>query len=218
MENSYMELFKQFCAARGIDKISGSFEVFEREFSGWLKEQKETGNEYLSIIKKFNLFSGNNKCAEVNKGVEDSITLPFHTKLITPYIDDTFINESDRIIGGNLYVNKTHIVPVITSDAVNMMVITREQTRTYMTQNPYSFDMINGYSLLCHYTSRDSKRTELSKKYLLELSKIKPIYAIPEEDTIYINNGIINFIGTRPYYEFKNGKIYEKNPSDTISN
>ena len=80
------------------------------------------------------------------------------------------------------------------------------------------FDMINGYSLLCHYTSRDSKRTELSKKYLLELSKIKPIYAIPEEDTIYINNGIINFIGTRPYYEFKNGKIYEKNPSDTISN
>lgn len=148
MENSYIELFKQFCAARGIDKISGSFEVFEREFSGWLKEQKETGNEYLSIIKKFNLFSSNNKCAEVNKGVEDSITLPFHTKLITPYIDDTFINESDRIIGGNLYVNKTHIVPVITSDAVNMMVIPREQIRTYMTQNPYSFDMIDGWDVL----------------------------------------------------------------------
>ena len=49
-------------------------------------------------------------------------------------------------------------------------------------------DLINGYSLLCHYTSRDEERTELSKKYLLELSKTKPIYAIPEEDTIYIDD------------------------------
>ena len=31
--------------------------------------------------------------------------------------------------------------------------------------------MINGYSLLCHYTSREPERTELSKNYLLELSK-----------------------------------------------
>ena len=47
------------------------------------------------------------------------------------------------------------------------------------------FNMINGYSLLCHYTN-DEEKTELSRKYLLELSKQKPIYAIPEEDTIYI--------------------------------
>lgn len=73
------------------------------------------------------------------------------------------------------------------------------------------FNMINGYSLLCHYTSRNEERTELSKKYLLELSKIKPIYAIPEEDTIYVNNGEINFIGSRPYYEFINGEIFERN-------
>ena len=72
------------------------------------------------------------------------------------------------------------------------------------------FDMINGYSLLCHYTSREEERTELSKKYLLELSKIKPIYAIPEEDTIYINNDMISFIGTRPYYEFINGEIIKR--------
>ncbi len=148
MENSYMELFKQFCAARGIDKIECSFEDFEREFSGWLSEQKEIGNEYLSIIKNFNLFSGNSKCAEVNKGIEDSITLPFNTKLITPYIDDTSINESDRVIDGNLYINKIHIVPVLTSDTVKMMVIPREQIKTYMTQNPYSFNMLDGWDAL----------------------------------------------------------------------
>ena len=67
------------------------------------------------------------------------------------------------------------------------------------------FDMLNGYSLLCHYTSRELERTELSKKYLLELSKVKPVYAIPEEDTIFVNDGKIEFIGSRPYYEFKDG-------------
>lgn len=71
--------------------------------------------------------------------------------------------------------------------------------------NNSGFDLINGYSLLCHYTSRDEERTELSKKYLLELSKIKPIYAIPEEDTIFINDGKIEFLGSRPYYEFREG-------------
>ena len=72
------------------------------------------------------------------------------------------------------------------------------------------FEMLNGYSLLCHYTSRDAERTELSKKYLLELSKTKPVYAIPEEDTIYVKDGDIRFLGDRPYYEFVDGKLMVK--------
>ena len=77
------------------------------------------------------------------------------------------------------------------------------------------FDMINGYSLLCHYTSREPERTELSRKYLLELSKTKPIYALPEEDSIFVNDGKIEFIGTRPYYEFINGEVFKR---DIIQN
>lgn len=72
------------------------------------------------------------------------------------------------------------------------------------------FNMIKGYSLLCHYTSREEDRTELSRKYLLNLSKLKPIYAIPEEDTIFVDNGNIEVIGTRPYYEFVNGVEIKK--------
>ena len=76
------------------------------------------------------------------------------------------------------------------------------------------FNMINGYSLLCHYSSREPERTELSRKYLIELSESKPIFAIPEEDTIYVDNDKIEFIGSRPYYEFicgvENKKYIEK--------
>lgn len=71
------------------------------------------------------------------------------------------------------------------------------------------FDMINGHSLLCHYTSRNEERTKISKDYLMELSKEKLIYAIPEEDSIIIENGTIEFIGSKPYYEFKNGNVIE---------
>lgn len=72
------------------------------------------------------------------------------------------------------------------------------------------FNMIKGYSLLCHYTSREEDRTELSRQYLLNLSKLKPIYAIPEEDTIFVDNGNIEVIGARPYYEFVNGVEIKK--------
>ena len=76
------------------------------------------------------------------------------------------------------------------------------------------FNKIDGYSLLCHYTNRDNIKTEISKKYLLELSKRKKIYAIPEEDSIYIDNDIITFIGSKPYYEFINGNIIEHRIGD----
>ena len=42
------------------------------------------------------------------------------------------------------------------------------------------------------------------------------VYAIPEEDTIYINGNNIEIIGTKPYYEFKDG-LYEKFDIEKIS-
>ena len=72
------------------------------------------------------------------------------------------------------------------------------------------YDMLGGYSLLCHYTSRQPERTEESRRYLKDLSKTKPVYAIPEEDTIYINDGNMEVIGDRPYYIFENGEEIEK--------
>ena len=76
------------------------------------------------------------------------------------------------------------------------------------------FNMINGYSLLCHYTNGEVEKNELNKKYLLELSKTKPIYAIPEEDTIYVHDGKIEFVGTKPYYEFINQEIIPREIKD----
>ena len=72
------------------------------------------------------------------------------------------------------------------------------------------FDMLNGYSLLCHYTNRDEKKTIETDEYITKLSKEKPIYAISEEGTIYVDDGNIKVIGTKPYYEFIDGVRYER--------
>ena len=77
------------------------------------------------------------------------------------------------------------------------------------------FNMLGGWSLLCHYTNRDPERTERSRRYLLKLSETKPVYAIPEEDTILAEDGRIGFIGNRPYYEFRGGTVTERKPDRT---
>ena len=74
------------------------------------------------------------------------------------------------------------------------------------------FNMLSGWSLLCHYTSREPARTELSRNYLLKLSETKPVYAIPEEDTILVEDDRITFLGSRPYFEFINGTITKRIP------
>ena len=80
------------------------------------------------------------------------------------------------------------------------------------------FDLLNDYSLLCHYTNRDEKRTEESTNYLLELSKTKKICAIPEEDTLIVSDNNIEIIGERPFYLFENGCKTEVTPLNHSKN
>lgn len=71
------------------------------------------------------------------------------------------------------------------------------------------FNALNGKSIFAHYTN--SKTEEIHKKYtdyLISYSiNNEQVIALPEEDTIYIDNGKIEFLGARPYYEFRDGEI-----------
>jgi len=75
------------------------------------------------------------------------------------------------------------------------------------------FNVLNGFSLLCHYC-KNVNQTEINEKYLREYSKkCKTIY-LPEEDTIFINNDKISFIGNENYCIFDN---YVKRMVDPLS-
>lgn len=70
------------------------------------------------------------------------------------------------------------------------------------------FDILNGISLLCHYTNGNPEKNERNTKYLLELSKERKVIALPEEVTLFVNDGSIEIIGDNPcYYIFDNGIV-----------
>ncbi len=69
------------------------------------------------------------------------------------------------------------------------------------------FDVLDGISLLCHYTNRTEEKDSESRAYLLELSKQIKVIALPEEDTLFINGDEVELIGSRPYHVFENGVV-----------
>ncbi|MBR4342286.1 MAG: Type 1 glutamine amidotransferase-like domain-containing protein [Lachnospiraceae bacterium] len=68
------------------------------------------------------------------------------------------------------------------------------------------YDVLEGISFLCHFTNRDEEHDRRSEQYLLEISKHRKVYALPEEDTLFLNEDHLEEIIDRPYFIFDNGK------------
>lgn len=71
------------------------------------------------------------------------------------------------------------------------------------------FDVLGGVSFLCHFTNRIPEHDLRSEKYLLEISKHRKVYALPEEDTLFLNETELEEIVERPYFIFEDGKKTE---------
>lgn len=68
------------------------------------------------------------------------------------------------------------------------------------------FDVLSGYSLLCHYNDNIIK-TENNINYLKEYSIEKKVIYLPEEDTIFIDSNDIELIGDKEYLLFEKGNM-----------
>lgn len=80
------------------------------------------------------------------------------------------------------------------------------------------FDVLSGISVFPHYMNLKSKLTyeenqERIDKFTNSILKFTlkngDVYAIPEEDTIFVNDGSIDILGNKPFYYFKNGEKIE---------
>jgi len=79
-------------------------------------------------------------------------------------------------------------------------------------QDTAGFNVLDDCSIFAHYTNEWSPEaherfTEFMEKYS---SENEAIYALPEEDTIFIDGDHVQVIGDRPYYFFENGTRKEK--------
>lgn len=68
------------------------------------------------------------------------------------------------------------------------------------------FDVLEGISFLCHFTNRIPELDRRSEEYLLKISGHRKVYALPEEDTLFVNGAQLEEIMDRPYYIFENGR------------
>jgi dipeptidase E len=66
------------------------------------------------------------------------------------------------------------------------------------------FDVLRGVSFLCHFTNRIPEHDRRSEEYLLKISDHRKIFALPEEDTLFLNENRLEEIIDRPYYVFEN--------------
>jgi len=88
----------------------------------------------------------------------------------------------------------------------------------YMDPNDVNLDDVTGlnvalgFSFAAHYTNGHQEKTKKATEYLTEYSKKIPVLALPEEDSLYINNDLVKVIGSRPYYIFNNGLRTEFQP------
>ncbi len=71
------------------------------------------------------------------------------------------------------------------------------------------FDVMEGISFLCHFTNRLPEHDRKSEAYLLKISEHRKVYALPEEDTLFVHDSQVEAITDRPYYIFENGRKTE---------
>lgn len=82
------------------------------------------------------------------------------------------------------------------------------------------FNALDGKSIFAHYTNE--KTSEVHDKYKQYLSSYsynkEEVVALPEEDTIFIDDDKITIIGNRPYFIFDNGveNIQEKETGKSL--
>ena len=71
------------------------------------------------------------------------------------------------------------------------------------------FDVLCGISFLCHFTNRAPEQDRRSEEYLLKISDHRKIYALPEEDTLFLNENRLEEILGRPYFIFEDRRKTE---------
>lgn len=69
------------------------------------------------------------------------------------------------------------------------------------------FDVLSGYSLLCHLNRNDGIKFNRDKnsEYLIEFSKNNKIIYLPDDDTIFVNDNKVTIIGDSDYRVYENG-------------
>lgn len=141
-------LKRQFLNAQG----SKSAGVNYKEFEEYLLQLNKFGREYIDILIELGLDVNDSDIVEVNKGVVDSIAYAkTNFSLITPYTDDMGPDYGNEIYRFK-FLGKDGVPSFKTSSGTiyNLSELVPSK-HTFITQNPYNYSMIEGFSNVSTY-------------------------------------------------------------------
>ena len=77
------------------------------------------------------------------------------------------------------------------------------------------FNKVFGTYIGAHYPNDDPAKTQRATECFTELSNDAPVIALPEEDTLVMNQNTLQIVGPKPYHLFKRGSIHQLEPNQT---
>lgn len=173
----------------------------------WIKNELSTVNiPHIEMVRTFEEFASKNfsdYCAifigggntyKLLRGIKDSGTFEKLRK---------YLNNDGIIYGGSAgaIIFGYDIDCVLPMDANDVEL-----------KDTKGFDMLGGKSIFAHYTNEHSEDEHMMyKNSLINYTKNnEDVIALPEEDTVYIDDDKVSIIGTRDYYEFVDGVETQK--------
>ena len=147
VEKNMLDLFKQFCDAYGIKNPNTGDNHLVSVFFSWLESEKKNNDGfYLDQLDELGVDYKTKNTIEVGKNAVDSLVLPYET-IIAPKSEEGLEGYKDRTIIANLKFHGN--LPFLIQKGVHVdHSIPCDKYKTFMTQNPYSFDEIAEWNKL----------------------------------------------------------------------
>lgn len=133
---------KQFLESKPMPKCSLKDVEYSRDFMNFILERRKLGEIYTSVLSSMGVNYDTSSCAEIGKGRLDSVVLDYDTTIITPYYSG--IEKS----GYKGFLIPTNIkiydgIPKLIDNS-GQLVISPVDIETYMIQNPYCEEQLDG--------------------------------------------------------------------------
>ena len=173
-KNNFEVLSREFFSAIGIVPHMYRYDISSYEFERFILERMQIGKKYCTFLDNtgFGYFD-NKKTAEVGKGSLDSVVKHLKPTIITPFKDNFYLEDNDKVIVSNftVYAEEPYLI-----DLDNQLLIRECPFDIYMTHNPYYPDNIKYWEDL-HNSKRYGiivgfygKNYDKDKKNKLELA------------------------------------------------
>jgi hypothetical protein len=197
-------LTNQYIEATGEIFVDFGSRQFVEIFNYWLRERKEKGETYLKFLEYMGLYGfDDEQCAETDKGYYDTVVENCRTTIITPF-SEVMENRMPgrKIVKG--YMSVIDELPIF-YDGVRRDFISNNYINRYMTQNPYSPELIRGWGrlhdsgnvdIIVGVYGKNSDKDKEQKLLMLQKLRREVLFRDDKYDLAYVDGWYYAAVGS----------------------